>query len=440
MIALPHPTSATGARGPSVPPRRTPGPIAWLFLAILLGLPQTTLAHPFLQNRWQVVATSNRLAMRATVTLREVGVIQGLPPTHFQQPAALIGALSNHAAYVASHLHVRAGGTRLPIEVLDYTLLVDEDSQAQDDETPERRHAAYDLEAILPDTAGPLALRFAHDVLKDLSFAPGIPWDVSHVLAVTDPLRRPLGEGVVRIGQDVEVTLPRPTPQGLPAGSATGSPPIEPRVPDNAGPSPGASVAGFVGFLRHGLHHVASGYDHLLFLAALTLAARTWTRLAAIIGVFTVAHSLTVTLSALGWFSLPSWIVEPVIAGSIVVVGLQNLLAPGQATGHGRLVVAFGFGLVHGLGFAGGLADALGGATGTALAVPILAFCLGVELAHLAVGGPMFGLLQAFERRAGNASQPPGHAHPLPSRLRRLGSLLVSMGGAWFLWAALRNA
>lgn len=199
-------------------------------------------------------------------------------------------------------------------------------------------------------------------------------------------------------------------------------------------------MAGFVGFLRHGLHHVASGHDHLLFLAALTLAARTWARLAAIIGVFTVAHSLTVTLSALGWLSLPSWIVEPVIAGSIVVVGLQNLLAPDQAAGHGRLAVAFGFGLVHGLGFAGGLADALGGASGAALAVPIIAFCLGVELAHLAVGAPMFGLLRAAEHWMNPASRPPGQPDPLPARLRRLGSLLVATGGAWFLWAALRNA
>lgn len=437
-------------------------PLPWLLLAVVFcGWLCPAHAHPFLQNRWQVVvAESNRLAMRATVTLREVAVIQGLKPAQLVQPAALVGALSNHAAYVTEHLHVTAGGARLPIEVLDFNLLVDEVGMSPEDEAPERRHAAYDLEVQLPDTGRPVRLRFAHDVLKGLSFAPGISWDVSHVLAVTDPLRRILGEGVVRIGQDVEVTLDAvgkaPVPSAHAAGSTTTTPgastlasknamapglaPAMPAqvAPDEAGPT----VSGFVGFLRHGLHHVAIGYDHQLFLAALTLAAGTWRRLLGIIGVFTVAHSITVTLSAMGWLSLPSWIVEPVIAGSIVVVGLQNLLAPGQARGHGRLGLAFGFGLIHGLGFAGGLADALGNASGARLAVPIVAFCLGVELAHLAFGAPMFGILKAIERHGADAgaSASPSPGGRLWVQVQRWGSLLVSAGGAWYLWAALRNA
>jgi hypothetical protein len=189
-----------------------------------------------------------------------------------------------------------------------------------------------------------------------------------------------------------------------------------------------------MGFLRHGLHHVATGYDHVLFLASLTLAAASWRRLLAIIGIFTLAHSLTVTLSAMGWLSLPSWVVEPVIAGSIVFVAVQNLLAPRHAAGHGRLLVAFGFGLIHGLGFAGGLADALGTASGWSLALPIVAFCLGVELAHLAFGAPMFGILKAVARPP--STEPCAPAHPI----RRVTSILVAMGGSWFLWAALRNA
>jgi len=435
----------------------------WLLVAVVFcGWLSPARAHPFLQNRWQVVvAESNRLAMRATVTLREVAVIQGLKPAQLIQPAAMVAALSNHAAYVTEHLHVTAGGSRLSIEVLDFNLLVDEVGTGPEDEAPERRHAAYDLEAQLPVGVGPVRLRFAHDVLKGLSFAPGIAWDVSHVLAVTDPLRRLLGEGVVRIGQDVEVTLAAianaPVPTAIPAGStitpgasnpasknavAPGPTPSMPAqdaldAPDDDGPT----VSGFVGFLRHGLHHVAIGYDHQLFLAALTLAAGTWRRLLGIIGVFTLAHSITVTLSAMGWLSLPSWIVEPVIAGSIVVVGVQNLLAPGHAQGHGRLGLAFGFGLIHGLGFAGGLADALGNASGARLAVPIVAFCLGVELAHLAFGAPMFGILKAIERHGPDtrASASPAPGGRLSVHLHRWGSLLVSAGGAWYLWAALRN-
>lgn len=416
----------------------------WLLLA--WALPVAVHAHPFLQNRWQVVASSNRLAMRATVTLREVAVIQGLKPAQLAQPASLIAALSNHAAYVTQHLHVLARGTRLPVEVLDYNLLVDEAASGTDDEAPERRHAAYDLEATIPAAPGPVPLRFAHDVLQGLSFAPGIPWDVSHVLSVTDPLRRVLGEGVVRIGQDVDVMLAAVTAGGSPAAggpAATSSPPAThapaPLLAQESADT-GPTVSGFVGFLRHGLHHVASGYDHLLFLAALTLTAATWRRLLGIIGVFTLAHSLTVTLSAMGWLSLPSWIVEPVIAGSIVVVALQNVLAPGHVKGHGRLLVALGFGWVHGLGFAGGLAEALGGASGMQLAMPIIAFCLGVELAHLAVGAPLFGILRAMDRRPASPVEETTSAPKLLARIQRWGSVVVAAGGAWFLWAALRNA
>lgn len=412
-----------------------PSPIAWLLLALAAFLAPPASAHPFLQNRWQVVAASNRLAMRATVTLREVAVIQGLSPEQVAQPAALLHALSNHAAYVSQHLHVSANGARLPIDVLDYSLLVEDDASGADDETPERRHAAYELGVSLPPSRSPVTLRFAHDVLKGLNFAPGIPWDVSHVLLLTDPLRNVLGEGVVRIGQDVEVSIPStgaPSPDLATPSQPAADTPRQALPP--ASPAPGASVSGFMGFLRHGLHHVATGYDHVLFLASLTLAAASWRRLLAIIGIFTLAHSLTVTLSAMGWLSLPSWIVEPVIAGSIVFVAVQNLLAPRHAAGHGRLLVAFGFGLVHGLGFAGGLADALGTASGWSLALPVVAFCLGVELAHLAIGAPMFGILKAVARPP--STEPSVPAHPA----RRIASILVAMGGSWFLWAALRNA
>ena len=117
-----------------------------VFMALAFALLHPAHAHPFLQNRWQVVATSNRLAMRATVTLREVAVIQGLAPSQLARPASLIHALSNHASYVSQHLHVSANGNRLPIDVLDYSLLVEDNASGPDDDAPERRHAAYDLE------------------------------------------------------------------------------------------------------------------------------------------------------------------------------------------------------------------------------------------------------------------------------------------------------
>ena len=112
-------------------------------------------------------------------------------------------------------------------------------------------------------------------------------------------------------------------------------------------------------YIWHGARHILTGYDHLLFLGALVLAATTLWDLVAVVTAFTVAHSLTLTLAALQIVRLPERLVEPVIAASIVCVGLQNIFWPRQARGYTRLAVAFVFGLFHGLGFAGGLLDVM---------------------------------------------------------------------------------
>jgi hydrogenase/urease accessory protein HupE len=189
------------------------------------------------------------------------------------------------------------------------------------------------------------------------------------------------------------------------------------------------------------LHHVLTGYDHLLFLAALALASVSWRRLLGIIAVFTAAHSITVTLAALGWVSLPPSIVEPVIAGSIVFVSLENVLAPTRSQRSSRLVVAFAFGLIHGLGFAGGLREALPNGSSAQLALPILAFCIGVELGHLAVGAPLYGIFRAAVPRAGSPTTPaPAGSTPALHPVIRWGSVLTACGGAGYLWAALQSA
>lgn len=391
-----------------------------IFVGLLLGAPLS--AHPFLHNTWWAVVDSNRVAMRITATLREVALIQQFDASRWTNLAILQPAVSNHAAYVASHLRITAAGKPLTVQVLDHQLLLEENSADDAEMAPERLHAAFDLEVALDRVSGPLELRFGHDMLRGMNYAPGIPWDLSHVFQASDTERHPLGQGVVRIDAPVTVTLPhRPSP------TSSQSPAARPE------PLPLAAKDTFTSFLRHGLHHVLTGYDHLLFLAGLTLASRSWRRLLSIIATFTIAHSITVTLAVIGWLRLPAALVEPVIAGSIVVVALQNVLAPQQAHGPHRLAVAFGFGLIHGLGFAGGLLDALGSHAGGGLAIAIAAFCLGVEIGHLAVGAPLFGLIQAFLQPASAESK------PAPSALVRFGSIGVALGGCWFLWAALRS-
>ena len=107
-------------------------------------------------------------------------------------------------------------------------------------------------------------------------------------------------------------------------------------------------------YLRLGIAHILEGWDHLLFIAALVLACTSFWDFVKVVTAFTVAHTLTLAISAFGYLRLPSSVVEPMIALSIVVVAMQNVFFPKSARGRTRLVIAFIFGPFHGLGFAGG--------------------------------------------------------------------------------------
>jgi hydrogenase/urease accessory protein HupE len=137
---------------------------------------------------------------------------------------------------------------------------------------------------------------------------------------------------------------------------------------------------GWTHFIVMGVEHILGGIDHLLFLLALLALARGVWLTVKIVTAFTAAHSLTLSLAALGVVNVPSAIVEPLIAASIVWVAVENLLAP-QGVGRRWLVAAL-FGLVHGLGFASALSELdLGRA---ALVRALVGFNLGVELGQLA--------------------------------------------------------
>ena len=106
----------------------------------------------------------------------------------------------------------------------------------------------------------------------------------------------------------------------------------------------------FTNFLSLGVKHILTGYDHLLFLFGLLLVARGFFSSLGIITSFTIAHSITLAVATLHLVQIPSRIVEPLIAASIVFVGIENLLRGDIPTA--RRMVAFGFGLIHGFGFA----------------------------------------------------------------------------------------
>ena len=152
----------------------------------------------------------------------------------------------------------------------------------------------------------------------------------------------------------------------------------------------------FPGFLRMGIEHILTGYDHLLFLGALLIVSRDLLSSLKIISCFTAGHSITLALATLDVVNLPGRIVEPLIAASIIYVSVENLLRHGEPSG--RYLLTFAFGLVHGLGFASALREMGVGIDGRGVLAPLLGFNLGVELGQLSVAAvvlPIFGVLRA---------------------------------------------
>jgi hypothetical protein len=197
---------------------------------------------------------------------------------------------------------------------------------------------------------------------------------------------------------------------------------------DLAGAMP-ASL-GPLDFVGEGIHHIFTGYDHIVFIIGLLLAAlisgagtlSLQSGLAAVlktVTAFTIAHSLTLIAAALGWLTLPSRVVESAIAASIVYVAVENLLL---RVPRPRWPVAFAFGLVHGLGFASALAPLL---PPTGRVAPLLAFNGGVELGQLAIVVVLLPVLWVVLSRLGLA------------RYRRwvlgLGSAMVALLGLFWL-------
>jgi len=191
-------------------------------------------------------------------------------------------------------------------------------------------------------------------------------------------------------------------------------------------------------FVREGIWHIWTGYDHILFLLSLLLPAvlnrqqGRWIKAASfrlafwdvlkVVTAFTLAHSVTLSLAALCYVNLPSRWVESAIAASVVAAAINNILPLFQRR---RPQLAFGFGLVHGLGFASVLSD---------LALPVdarllglVGFNLGVELGQLAIVGGFLPLAYGLSR----------HRFYEPAVLK-VGSLAIALlAFGWLLERAL---
>ncbi|MES2126350.1 MAG: HupE/UreJ family protein [Pseudomonadota bacterium] len=155
----------------------------------------------------------------------------------------------------------------------------------------------------------------------------------------------------------------------------------------------GPAHIGVNGYFGLGVAHILSGYDHLLFILSLILLIPARWRLLQTITAFTLAHSITLALAALGLVHVPGAPVEATIALSIVFLAreLARPSAPQGMTARRPWAVAFCFGLLHGLGFAGALSEV--GLPEGAIPQALLLFNLGVEAGQLAFVGAVLALL-----------------------------------------------
>lgn len=257
-------------------------------------------------------------------------------------------------AWALSRLEIKRGGL-CPLQL----------TEMQVDEHTDGAYAVLKLKGTCPNPAGPLGLRYR--LLFDL-----------------DSLHR----GLLRASVDgtTHTTVLSPTSGEMQFGAESVS-----------------RFQQFKQYLVEGIWHIWIGFDHILFLLSLLLPAvlvyssptgsqtrgqwrgaerfgQAWKEVLWVVTSFTVAHSITLSLAALGLVSLPSRLVESAIALSVVLAAANNVW---PIVAHKRWVVAFCFGLIHGFGFASVLAEL--GLPTDALALSLLGFNLGVEVGQMAI-------------------------------------------------------
>ncbi len=355
-------------------------------------------AHPNLQNRMWVKFEERCVHLAVNVSVKEIAVAQKIATD--ADEAALMTAAEKNSDYVLSHLSLSVGENSLAGRLLGVTPL----PRTGD---PENSFFQYEIEYPLAGLR-PAEVVFFHTMLKEWPYAAGEKWNISYVVSL------------LRAGTTEVSSLLLPGRQRT--SIATGWPGATAHVAEAGG------WRTFGDYLRHGVMHILTGYDHLLFVAALVIATVSFWEMVKVIAAFTLAHTLTLALSVFNVVRLPSAFVEPVIALSIIYVAVENFLRPDRAHSRARLAVAFAFGLVHGLGFAGGLLDAMEGLPPVGIWIALIAFSIGVELGHQVVVLPLFGMLVA--------SRPKIQFH---AQLLRCASAVISFCGAYYLVVAVHE-
>ncbi|MDP3838734.1 MAG: HupE/UreJ family protein [Methylococcales bacterium] len=176
----------------------------------------------------------------------------------------------------------------------------------------------------------------------------------------------------------------------------------------------------FSDFLLLGIEHILTGYDHLLFLFSLLIVTHSFWPAIKIITFFTIAHSITLGLAAFNVIDIPSSIVEPLIAATIIYVGVENIVRGDHP--KGRQWLTFFFGLVHGFGFAAVLREMGISSMETGIMLPLFSFNLGVELGQITVAAVFLPIIWWL------------HKKPLiEPKLTPVCSIFASVAGAYWL-------
>jgi hypothetical protein len=289
-------------------------------------------------------------------------------------PERLSGEFNVRADSFVNALSVNADGQTLPVEITSFAV-------PDKGDVKEARYSTVSIAAALPEGTQTVQ----------------IGWDAA------------LGQLIVRtasLGEDGYAAL-------LDNGAL--SDPIAISGPTNVG-----FWAVLMDYISIGFEHIIPlGLDHILFVVGLFLLSTQLKPLLWQVTAFTLAHSVTLALGMLGVLNLPGSIVEPIIAASIVYIAIENILSPTMT--RWRPYVVFGFGLLHGLGFAGVLSEF--GMPPGQFAAALIGFNVGVELGQLTVIAICFALVGvAFGRKRWYR-----RAITIP------GSLMVGAIGMWWL-------
>ena len=280
-------------------------------------------------------------------------------------------------------------------------------SKYQDtNDAPER--AAYDALRALSDDALRTEVQQGSQTIKGgLLSDPSLTFELTKIEVIAEP--------DLELPRDTKVTFLAPLPEGddpirlglspefgsvvvrhsedvdayaafLQNGALSAELPREGKVEETA-------LGVFWRYVVSGFEHIIPmGLDHILFVLGLFLFSLAWRPLLSQVTAFTLAHTVTLALASIGTITIPPtsmWIVEALIALSITYVAVENILRP--QLGWWRIVVVFGFGLLHGLGFASVLGEF--GLDSGQFILSLIAFNIGVEIGQLAVIAIAFVLL-----------------------------------------------